>query len=91
MTKKEMAKKYLEENLIVDVNYINEIKNQPMNKIQFMGGVKGWYLSTKPDHKLIKSAIEFAQYKNKVSDRTWLTVTNLWREVANKKLILGGF
>lgn len=56
-----------------------------------MGGVKGWYLSTKSDYKLIKNAIEFAQYKNKYSDRNWITVNNLWREVVKEKLILGGF
>lgn len=67
------------------------IKKQPRNKIEFMGGVKGWYLSTKSDYKLIKNAIEFAQYKNKYSDRNWITVNNLWREVVNEKLILGGF
>lgn len=91
MTKKELAKKFLENNLKIDLNYIDKIKKQPRNKIEFMGGVKGWYLSTKSDYKLIKNAIEFAQYKNKNSDRNWITVTNLYFEIANKKLILGGF
>lgn len=91
MNKNKAAKKYLEENLKIDLNYIDEINSQNKNEIEFMGGVKGWYLSTKSDYKLIKNAIEFAQYKNKYSDRNWITVTNLWREVANKKLILGGY
>lgn len=91
MNKKKLARKYLEENLKIDLNYIDEINRQNKNEIEFMGGVKGWYLSTKSDYKLIKNAIEFAQYKNKYSDRNWITVNNLWREVANKKLILRGF
>lgn len=91
MNKKKLARRFLEDNLDIDLNYIDEIKKQPRNKIEFMGGVKGWYLSTKQNHNLIKNAIEFAQYKNKKSDRNWITVSNLWREVANKKLILGGF
>ena len=91
MNKKKLARRFLEDNLDIDLNYLDEIKKQPRNKIEFMGGVKGWYLSTKSDYKLIKSAIEFAQYKNKYSDRNWITVNNLWREVVNEKLILGGF
>lgn len=91
MNKKKAAKKYLEENLKIDLNYIDEINRQNKNEIEFMGGVKGWYLSTKSDYKLIKNAIEFAQYKNKYSDRNWITVTNLYFEIANKKLTLGGF
>lgn len=91
MNKKKLARRFLEDNLKIDSNYIDEIKKQPINKIEFMGGVKGWYLSTKSDYKLIKNAIEFAQYKNKTSDRNWITVNNLWREVVNEKLILGGF
>lgn len=91
MNKKKAAKKYLEENLKIDLNYIDEINRQNKNEIEFMGGVKGWYLSTKSDYKLIKNAIEFAQYKNKYSDRNWITVNNLWREVVKEKLILGGF
>lgn len=91
MNKKKLARRFLEDNLKIDSNYIDEIKKQPINKIEFMGGVKGWYLSTKSDYKLIKNAIEFAQYKNKYSDRNWITVNNLWREVVNEKLILGGF
>lgn len=91
MNKKKLARRFLEDNLNIDLNYLNEIKKQPRNKIEFMGGVKGWYLSTKSDYKLIKNAIEFAQYKNKYSDRNWITVNNLWREVVNEKLILGGF
>lgn len=91
MNKKKIARKYLEENLKIDLNYIDEINRQNKNEIEFMGGVKGWYLSTKQNHNLIKNAIEFAQYKNKTSDRNWITVSNLWREIANKKLILGGF
>lgn len=91
MNKKKAAKKYLEENLKIDLNYIDEINRQNKNEIEFMGGVKGWYLSTKSDYKLIKNAIEFAQYKNKYSDRNLITVNNLWREVVNEKLILGGF
>lgn len=91
MNKKKLARRFLENNLDIDLNYLDEIKKQPRNKIEFMGGVKGWYLSTKSDYKLIKSAIEFAQYKNKYSDRNWITVNNLWREVVNEKLILGGF
>ena len=87
MNKKKIARKYLEDNLDIDLNYLDEIKKQPRNKIEFMGGVKGWYLSTKSDYKLIESAIEFAQYKNKTSDRNWITVSNLWREVVNEKLI----
>ncbi|MGZ7862339.1 hypothetical protein ACXVUH_10170 [Ligilactobacillus salivarius] len=91
MNKKKLARRFLEDNLDIDLNYLDEIKKQPINKIEFMGGVKGWYLSTKSDYKLIKNAIEFAQYKNKTSDRNWITVNNLWREVVNEKLILGGF
>lgn len=91
MNKKKIARRFLEDNLKIDSNYIDEIKKQPINKIEFMGGVKGWYLSTKSDYKLIKNAIEFAQYKNKYSDRNWITVNNLWREVVKEKLILGGF
>lgn len=91
MNKKKLARKYLEENLKIDLNYIDEINRQNKKEIKFMGGVKGWYLSTKQDHNLIKNAIEFAQYKNKTSDRNWITVTNLYFEIANKKLILGGF
>lgn len=91
MNKKKAAKKYLEENLKIDLNYIDEINQQNKKEIEFMGGVKGWYLSTKSDYKLIKNAIEFAQYKNKYSDRNWITVNNLWREVVKEKLILGGF
>lgn len=91
MNKKKLARRFLEDNLDIDLNYLDEIKKQPINKIEFMGGVKGWYLSTKSDYKLIKNAIEFAQYKNKYSDRNWITVNNLWREVVNEKLILGGF
>lgn len=91
MNKKKIARKYLEENLKIDLNYIDEINRQNKKEIKFMGGVKGWYLSTKQDHNLIKNAIEFAQYKNKTSDRNWITVTNLYFEIANKKLILGGF
>lgn len=91
MNKKKAAKKYLEENLKIDLNYIDEINRQNKNEIEFMGGLKGWYLSTKSDYKLIKNAIEFAQYKNKYSDRNWITVTNLYFEIANKKLTLGGF
>ena len=91
MNKKKLARRFLEDNLNIDLNYLNEIKKQPRNKIEFMGGVKAWYLSTKSDYKLIKNAIEFAQYKNKYSDRNWITVNNLWREVVNEKLILGGF
>lgn len=91
MNKKKLARKFLENNLDIDLNYLDEIKKQSKNKIEFMGGVKGWYLSTKQDYKLIKSAIEFAQYKNKYSDRNWITVTNLYFEIANKKLTLGGF
>lgn len=91
MNKKKLARKYLEENLKIDLNYIDEINRQNKKEIKFMGGVKGWYLSTKSDYKLIKNAIEFAQYKNKYSDRNWITVNNLWREVVNEKLILGGF
>lgn len=91
MNKKKAAKKYLEENLKIDLNYIDEINSQNKKEIEFMGGVKGWYLSTKSDYKLIKNAIEFAQYKNKYSDRNWITVTNLYFEIANKKLTLGGF
>ena len=91
MNKKKLARKYLEENLKIDLNYIDEINRQNKKEIKFMGGVKGWYLSTKSDYELIKNAIEFAQYKNKYSDRNWITVNNLWREVVNEKLILGGF
>lgn len=91
MNKKKIARKYLEENLKIDLNYIDEINRQNKKEIKFMGGVKGWYLSTKQDHNLIKNAIEFAQYKNKTSDRNWITVTNLYFEIANKKLILGGY
>lgn len=91
MNKKKLARRFLEDNLDIDLNYLDEIKKQPINKIEFMGGVKGWYLSTKSDYKLIKNAIEFAQYKNKYSDRNWITVNNLWREVVNEKLILGGY
>lgn len=91
MNKKKLARRFLEDNLDIDLNYIDEIKKQPKNKIEFMGGVKGWYLSTKSDYKLIKNAIEFAQYKNKYSDRNWIAVNNLWREVVKEKLILGGF
>lgn len=91
MNKKKAAKKYLEENLKIDLNYIDEINQQNKKEIEFMGGVKGWYLSTKSDYKLIKNAIEFAQYKNKYSDRNWITVNNLWREVVKEKLILGGY
>lgn len=91
MNKKKAAKKYLEENLKIDLNYIDEINQQNKKEIEFMGGVKGWYLSTKSDYKLIKNAIEFAQYKNKYSNRSWITVSNLWREVVKEKLILGGF
>lgn len=91
MNKKKLARRFLEDNLKIDSNYIDEIKKQPINKIEFMGGVKGWYLSTKSDYKLIKNAIEFAQYKNKYSDRNWITVNNLWREVVKEKLILGGY
>ena len=92
MNKKKIARKYLEENLEIDFNYIDEINRQNKKEIKFMGDVKGWYLSTKSDYKLIKSAIEFAQYKNKYSDRNWITVTNLYFEIANKKLTtLGGF
>lgn len=91
MNKKKLARRFLEDNLDIDLNYLDEIKKQPRNKIEFMGGVKSWYLSTKSDYKLIKNAIEFAQYKNKYSDRNWITVNNLWREVVKEKLILGGF
>lgn len=91
MNKKKLARKYLEENLKIDLNYIDEINRQNKKEIKFMGGVKGWYLSTKQDHNLIKNTIEFAQYKNKTSDRNWITVNNLWREVVNEKLILGGY
>ena len=91
MNKKKIARKYLEENLKIDLNYIDEINQQNKKEIEFMGGVKGWYLSTKSDYKLIKNAIEFAQYKNKYSDRNWITVNNLWREVVKEKLILGGY
>lgn len=91
MNKKKLARRFLKDNLDIDLNYLDEIKKQPINKIEFMGGVKGWYLSTKSDYELIKNAIEFAQYKNKYSDRNWITVNNLWREVVNEKLILGGF
>lgn len=92
MNKKKIARRFLEDNLDIDLNYLDEIKKQPRNKIEFMGGVKGWYLSTKSDYKLIKNAIEFAQYKNKNSDRNWITVNNLWREVVNEKInFLGGF
>lgn len=91
MNKKKLARRFLEDNLDIDLNYLDEIKKQPINKIEFMGGVKAWYLSTKQDHNLIKNTIEFAQYKNKTSDRNWITVTNLYFEIANKKLTLGGF
>lgn len=86
MNKKNLAKKYLVDNVVIDLDYIDEIKSQPREQIIYMGGVKRWYIKTKTNYEILQNAINYANYKNKISDRNWQTVIALWQEVVYSKL-----
>ena len=86
MNKKNLAKKYLMDNVVIDLDYIDEIKSQPREQIIYMGGVKQCYIKTKTNHEILQNAINYANYKNKISDRNWQTVIALWQEVVYSKL-----
>lgn len=86
MNKKNLAKQYLMDNVVIDLDYIDEIKSQPREQIIYMGGVKHWYVKTKTNHEILQNAINYANYKNKISDRNWQTVIALWQEVVYEKL-----
>lgn len=86
MNKKNLAKKYLMDNVVIDLDYIDEIKSQPREQIIYMGGIKRWYVKTKTNHEILQNAINYANYKNKISDRNWQTVIALWQEVVYSKL-----
>lgn len=86
MNKKNLAKKYLMDNVVIDLDYIDEIKSQPREQIIYMGGIKRWYIKTKTNHEILQNAINYADYKNKISDRNWQTVIALWQEVVYEKL-----
>ena len=86
MNKKNLAKKFLMDNVVVDMELLNEIKDNPIAVIETMGGVANWYIKSAASYTVVKDAISYAGYKNKTSDRTWLTVGSVWREVVKQKL-----
>lgn len=77
------------DNISIDLNGIEAIKQQPTAKIDFVGGVKRWYLiSCANCYPECKNAIKYAGYKYPESDRTWRTAEAVKNLIVKQKLEL---
>lgn len=89
MRKKEKLFEYLMDNISIGLNGIEEIKQQPTAKIDFVGGVESWYLTSFANYyPECKNAIRYAGYKYPESDRTWRTVEAVKNLIVRQKLVL---
>lgn len=89
MRKKEKLFEYLKDHISIDLNGIEAIKQQPNAKIDFVGGVERWYLTSFANYyPECKNAIKYAGYKYPESDRTWRTVEAVKNSIVVQKLIL---
>ena len=89
MSKKGKMFEYLMDNIFIDLNGIEEIKQQPTAQIDFVGGVERWYLASYANYyPECKNAIRYAGYKYPESDRTWRTVEAVKDSIVKQKLEL---
>ena len=92
MTKKDKVFKYLMKHIKIDLNAIEELKRQPIDEINYMGGVANWYLLCCSNYySECNDAIKYAGYKYPDNDRTWETVEEVKKSVVKTKLSLIDF
>ncbi|MCC4467340.1 hypothetical protein [Limosilactobacillus reuteri] len=90
MSKLEKMKECLLSSIEIDMQQIEEIKQQPQSQINFMGGVKEWYRSTGCSnyYNEIVQAIKSAEYKYPDSDSVWEKAEKIKDEIVREKLSL---
>ena len=90
MSKLEKMKKCLLSSIEIDMQQIEEIKQQPQSQINFMGGVKEWYRITGCSnyYNEIVQAIKSAEYKYPDSDSVWEKAERIKDEIVREKLSL---
>ncbi|MFR0508777.1 hypothetical protein ACLUYE_05875 [Limosilactobacillus reuteri subsp. suis] len=88
MSKLEKMKECLLSSIEIDMQQIEEIKQQPQSQIAFMGGVKEWYRSTSCSlyYDEIIAAIKIAGYKYPDSDSVWEKAERVKDEIVREKL-----
>lgn len=88
MSKLDKMRKYLEQAIEINMQSLEEIKQQPQNQIDFMGGVREWYRCTGCSnyYKEIVQAIKLAEYKYPDSDSVWEKAERIKDEIVREKL-----
>ena len=88
MSKLEKMKECLLSSIEIDMQQIEEIKQQPKSQIDVMGGVKEWYATTgcSSYYTEIVNAIKFAGYKYPSSDSVWGKAIQVKDEIVREKL-----
>ena len=88
MSKLEKMKNSLLSSIEIDMQQIEEIKQQPQSQIDLMGGVKEWYRSTGCSnyYNEIVQAIKSAEYKYPDSDSVWEKAERIKDEIVREKL-----
>lgn len=90
MSKLEKMKECLLSSIEINMQQIEEIKQQPKSQIELMGGVKEWYRCTGCSnyYKEIVQAIKSAEYKYPDSDSVWEKAERIKDEIVREKLSL---
>lgn len=90
MRKLEKMKECLLSSIEINMQQIEEIKQQPKSQIELMGGVKEWYRCTGCSnyYKEIVQAIKSAEYKYPDSDSVWEKAERIKDEIVREKLSL---
>lgn len=90
MSKLEKMKECLLSSIEIDMQQIEEIKQQPKSQIDVMGGVKEWYATTgcSSYYTEIVNAIKSAEYKYPDSDSVWEKAERIKDEIVREKLSL---
>ena len=88
MSKLEKMKECLLSSIEIDMQQIEEIKQQPKSQIDVMGGVKEWYATTgcSSYYTEIVNAIKSAEYKYPDSDSVWEKAERIKDEIVREKL-----
>lgn len=88
MSKLDKMRKYLEQAIEINMQSLEEIKQQPKSQIEFMGGVREWYRCTGCSnyYKEIVQAIKTAGYKYPDSDSVWEKAEQVKDEIVREKL-----
>ena len=90
MSKLEKMKECLQSSIEIDMQQIEEIKQQPKSQIDVMGGVKEWYATTgcSSYYTEVVNAIKSAEYKYPDSDSVWEKAERIKDEIVREKLSL---